>query len=183
MERYTISVIGRAFGLSRSTLLYYDKMGLLKPSGRTAAGYRVYTRKDYRTLDRIVGYRKAGLALEEIRALLSIKGTPPLKILEQRFHEIGEQIKELYSQQHLLSALMGRIAKTKSTQKVDKAMWVEMLRSAGMDEKGMTAWHAEFEKRAPQAHYEFLLSLGISEMETQEIRRWAASQRLCNTTS
>ncbi len=43
MNRYTISKIARACSLSRSTLLYYDRISLLRPSGRTASGYRYYT--------------------------------------------------------------------------------------------------------------------------------------------
>ena len=39
----TIGKLARKFDLSRSTLLYYDRIGLLKPSGRTRANYRVYT--------------------------------------------------------------------------------------------------------------------------------------------
>jgi len=37
----------------------------------------------------------------------------------------------------------------------------------------MKIWHAEFESRAPEAHYEFLLSLGIPESEVVSIREWS----------
>src|SRR5262245_19662656 len=53
MKTYSISRLARAFGLSRSTLLYYDRIGLLAPSGRTGSGYRSYSEKDYRQLERI----------------------------------------------------------------------------------------------------------------------------------
>jgi len=43
MKTYSISKLARACGRSRSTLLYYDRLGLLKPSGRTGSGYRYYT--------------------------------------------------------------------------------------------------------------------------------------------
>lgn len=56
---------------------------------------------------------------------------------------------------------------------VDKAIWVEMLRAAGMDDDAMTRWHTELEQRAPHAHHEFLLSLGIPEDEALRIRQWA----------
>jgi DNA-binding transcriptional MerR regulator len=46
MKTYSISKLARAFGLSRSTLLYYDRIGLLAASGRTGSGYRCYSEKD-----------------------------------------------------------------------------------------------------------------------------------------
>ncbi len=46
-----------------------------------------------------------------------------------------------------------------------------MLKAAGMDEPAMIKWHVEFEARAPKAHHEFLLSLGIPEEEAQFIRK------------
>ena len=53
---------------------------------------------------------------------------------------------------------------------VDKKLWVKMLRAAGMDQNDMKRWHIEFERRAPEAHHEFLLSLGIPESEATRIR-------------
>lgn len=59
------------------------------------------------------------------------------------------------------------------TPAIDKKAWVEMLKSAGMDEEGMKAWHIEFEKRSPDAHYDLLLSLGIPESEARWIQEWS----------
>jgi MerR family transcriptional regulator, thiopeptide resistance regulator len=168
-----ISKLGRLFGLSRSALLYYDRIGLLKPSGRTPAGYRCYSATDCRRLERICGFRRAGLALEEIRTILASEGKPSATILERRFHEIGKEIRILKAKQGLLSRMLMGMTSAKFTSTVDRDLWVEMLRSAGMDEKAMARWHAEFEQRAPEAHREFLLSIGISEGETLEIRKWS----------
>ena len=81
MKTYSISKLAREFVLSRSTLLYYDRLGLLPPSGRTGAGYRCYTDKDYRRLERICRFREAGLTLKEIRAVLSSGGKPGAKLV------------------------------------------------------------------------------------------------------
>lgn len=175
MKTCTISQLGRAFGLSRSTLLYYDRIGLLPPTGRTAAGYRCYTERDRQRLDRICHFRQAGLALTEIRALLAAGGKPNAKLLERRFRELGGQILQLRSQQRLLAAMLKGVAAGKCPPAVDKDMWVKMLRAAGMDEKAMLRWHSEFERRAPDAHEEFLVSLGISESEVRRIRQLSAA--------
>ena len=39
---HTAGKLARRYALSRSTLLYYHRIGLLVPSGRSAANYRVY---------------------------------------------------------------------------------------------------------------------------------------------
>ena len=46
-------------GISRTVLLYYDTIGLLKPSGRTGAGYRIYSEADVQRLKQIMIYRDA----------------------------------------------------------------------------------------------------------------------------
>ena len=84
MQTYSISKIARACGLSRSTLLYYDRLVLLKPSGRTGSGYRYYTEADRKRLERIGDFREAGLALKEIRDVLSSGGKPGTELLEKR---------------------------------------------------------------------------------------------------
>ena len=45
-----------------------------------------------------------------------------------------------------------------------------MLCAAGMDEADMRRWHAEFERRAPKAHHQFLLGLGITDEEVRHTR-------------
>ena len=47
---FLITELAREFGLSRSTLLYYNRIGLLRPAGRSMAGYRLYSTKDRDTL-------------------------------------------------------------------------------------------------------------------------------------
>src|SRR5436190_19570977 len=101
MKTYSISRIARACGLSRSTLLYYDRLGLLEPSGRTGSGYRYYTETDQKRLERIGYFHQAGLKLKEIRAVLSSGGKPGTRLLEQRMRETAENIIGLKRQQRL----------------------------------------------------------------------------------
>ncbi len=159
MKTYSISQLARASGLSRSTLLYYDRLGLLPPAGRTAAAYRYYTTVDQRRLERIRHFRDAGLTLKEIRTVLHSGGKPGAKLLEARLRETTKNISVLKNQQRLLAGMLNRIASGKIPPTVDKKLWTEMLRAAGMDQNSMKRWHAEFEWRAPEGHQEFLLSL------------------------
>ena len=174
MKTYSISRLAQAFGLSRSTLLYYDRIGLLAPSGRTGSGYRYYSEKDYRRLERICQFREAGLTLKDIRRVLLSGGKPGAKLLDKRMRETAATIVDLKNQQRVLARMLGRIARTSGP--VDVELWVDMLEAAGMDENGRKRWHTEFERRAPEAHNEFLLSLGIPRDEVTKIRRWSRGE-------
>ena len=171
MPTYTISKLARIFGLSRSALLYYDRIGLLPPSGRTGAGYRCYNEDDRAQLEQICAYRQAGLTIEDIRSLQQ-EQKPGASVLKQRLQAIGREIQELQSKRRHLLKVFKMLTSQEVPAVVDMAMWIGMLRSAGMDEQAMSSWHAAFEKRAPEAHHEFLLSLGIPEKEALEIRKW-----------
>ena len=171
MKTYSISRLARACGLSRSTLLYYDRIGLFGPSGRTGSGYRYYTDKERARLKRIRFFREAGLTLKEIRSVLSSGGEPGTRLLEKRMRETAEKVVGLKNQQRLLAGMLRQVASGQRPESVDKKLWVEMLRAAGMDQNAMARWHMEFERRAPEGHNEFLLSLGIPADEVLQIRR------------
>ena len=173
MKTYSISQLARSFGLSRSTLLYYDRIGLLRAPQRTAAGYRRYTEHEYSRLERICMFRSTGMPLADVRKLLSGESAPGVRILEKRLRELESRILCLRKQQHLITAMLKNMTDEVYGPVVDKKMWVKMMETAGMDESAMAIWHAEFECRAPEAHYEFLLSLGIPADEARQIREWS----------
>ena len=178
MITYSISQLAGLFGLSRSTLLYYDRIGLLIPSDRSKAGYRLYTQRDHDRLGQICTFRNTGVALADIKRMLASDNTPSVKILENRLLEIGEQIADLKSQQQVIIRLLKEMTSDVYGPAIDKQMWIKMLQAAGMDEPAMMKWHAEFESRSPGAHHDFLLSLGISQIEAKDIR--CRSRRLIN---
>ena len=170
MKTYSISQLARSFGLSRSTLLYYDRIGLLRAPERTAAGYRLYTQNEFSRLQRICIFRSAGLPLADVQKLLSSSAAPSVKILESRLQDLEHQILSLRVQQHSIIAMLKKMKRGTFKTVVDKTMWVGMMEAAGMDESSMAKWHAEFESRAPKAHKDFLLSLGISAHEVRKIQ-------------
>lgn len=173
MENYSISQLARTFGLSRSTLLYYNRIGLLCPAERTAAGYRRYSKLEHDKLERICIFRRTGLSLADIKKLLAGDAGPGAEVLEKRLQELGDEILALRNQQQLITAMLKNMSSHKFSPIMNKQMWVEMLEAAGMDESAMQRWHAEFEVRAPQAHHDFLLSIGIPESEAERIQKWS----------
>lgn len=59
-------------GLSLRTIRHYDEIGLLKPSGRTEGGFRLYTQPDLERLLLIRRMKPLGFALEDMVELLRI---------------------------------------------------------------------------------------------------------------
>lgn len=172
---YKISQLARQFGLSRSTLLYYDRVGLLRPSGRSKADYRLYAQSDVERLQSICAYRDAGLSLKEIGDILDNLEAPQRDVMERRLQEIGNNIRALQQQQQVLAGMLKIKAGGPPFANTGKQLWVEMFRAAGMDEAAMRNWHREFELRAPQDHHAFLLALDISEKEALQIRKLSAN--------
>lgn len=69
-QGFSIGALARQSGVSVRTLHHYDAIGLLSPSNRTFAGYRVYGPDDVERLSHILAYRACGLALTDIADLL-----------------------------------------------------------------------------------------------------------------
>ncbi|HEX8000599.1 MAG TPA: MerR family transcriptional regulator [Pyrinomonadaceae bacterium] len=60
-------------GVTVRTLHHYDRTGLLKPSGYTAAGYRLYGEKDFARLQQIATLKFIGFSLKQIKELLDLR--------------------------------------------------------------------------------------------------------------
>src|SRR5262245_26607042 len=67
---YQVKDVARLTRVSVRTLHHYDAIGLLVPTARTGAGYRLYTDSDLLRLQQILIRRELGLPLEEIRRSL-----------------------------------------------------------------------------------------------------------------
>jgi DNA-binding transcriptional MerR regulator len=68
---YRIGEAAALAGVSVRTLHHYDRIGLLRPSGRSAAGYRAYGEADLLRLQQIVTLRGLGFGLDRIGAILA----------------------------------------------------------------------------------------------------------------
>jgi DNA-binding transcriptional MerR regulator len=169
----TIGHVAKKYALSRSTLLYYDSIGLLSPSGRSESNYRLYSEGDLLKMDRIKLFRSAGLSLKSIAALLDKQGSELDIALEQRLFAINIEIQELRNQQKVILKVLKVKNFEANTRVMTKEIWVSLLRAAGLDDAGMKNWHIEFEKTSPEGHQDFLESIGIEEDEVAEIREWS----------
>jgi MerR family transcriptional regulator, thiopeptide resistance regulator len=84
MTTWTVGQVADVFGVTVRTLHHYDELGLLVPSERSAAGYRLYTEGDLTRLQQIVVYRRLELPLDEIASLLAGDEDPRAHLRRQR---------------------------------------------------------------------------------------------------
>nr|WP_293483100.1 MerR family transcriptional regulator [Phenylobacterium sp.] len=71
---YTVKQVAKLSGVSVRTLHHYDAIGLLKPAGVRANGYREYGRDELLRLQQILFHRELGFPLEQIRRVLDAPG-------------------------------------------------------------------------------------------------------------
>jgi len=67
---FTVGELAKLTGVTVRALHHYDELGLVRPSGRSAAGYRLYEEQDVLRLQQVLLYRELGLALEQIAAVI-----------------------------------------------------------------------------------------------------------------
>ena len=87
-----VGELAKRTGVSVRTLHYYDEMGLLSPSQRSEAGYRLYSAEDIARLQQMKSLRQLGFRLEEIREWLNRPGCSPQEVIELHLHRLREQI-------------------------------------------------------------------------------------------
>lgn len=94
--QHTVGTIARMTGVSVRTLHHYDEIGLVVPSGRTSAGYRVYDDADVERLHQVLTYRELGFPLEQIATLLDDPSADAMAHLEEQRKLLSERIDRLH---------------------------------------------------------------------------------------
>ena len=80
----TVHEVSKLAGVSIRTLQYYDKIGLLRPTGYTDAGYRLYDDADLERLQHILLFRELEFPLKDIKAIINSPDFDRSKALEQQ---------------------------------------------------------------------------------------------------
>ena len=164
----TVSKLARLCGLSRTTVLYYESIGLLKAARRGSGNYRAYGEADVAKLRQICAWRGAGLKLDDILTILARPENDISAVLKRRLAELDGEIEEKRNQQKAILLLLLE----KETQ-MTKEKWTSIMSAAGLSEADMRRWHGEFERAASEDHREFLEYLHIPGAEIETIREWS----------
>jgi len=138
---YRISELAQRVGLSRSTLLYYEKLGLICGQ-RQANGYRVYSDRDLQRLKLLQQLQAGGLTLKECQACLESRIEQSL--LLQRLEILDQEIAEKQRARDLVAAMTGQ--------------------------SSLKDWHQALDAEAPDAHLDWLMAQGFSEKQALHLK-------------
>lgn len=173
----TVSKLARECGLGRSTVLYYESLGLLRPARRSQASYRLYDEGSRERLRQIRVYRDMGLTLADVRDIIDRPGGDAAGVLRRRLVELDAQIARLRQHQLAIARLLRQKGALGRSGVIDKDKWVGIMKGAGFSEDDMCRWHGEFERAAPEEHQEFLEFLKIPPDEIDRIREFSRKNR------
>ena len=138
---YKISELAEKVGLSRTALLYYEKLKLIA-GRRLENGYRVYSERDLQHVRLIQQLHLGGLTLKECKVCLESKMDKAL--IQQRLKALDAEIEQKRQSRILLAALVG--------------------------EGDLKSWHERLDKLAPDAHLDWLKTQGFSDKEALQLK-------------
>jgi len=136
---YTVKQLSTLAGVSLRTLHYYDQIGLLKPAGIAANGYRQYDDVALLRLQQILFYRELDFSLKEIRSLLDAPDFDQIKALESHWDALWARMART---ENLISTVEDTIKHLKG----EKEMSKKALFKAFSDEEQST-YAKEAEKK------------------------------------
>jgi len=140
---WRVGELARATGLTVRTLHHYDEIGLLHPSRRTAAGYRLYGEEDVARLQRVRSLRLLGLSLDEIRDALGRRGTSLRHVLELQLAELERRIELEIDLRDRLRGLVRHLAARRTAAAADL---VEIMETMTKMERHYTEEQQQFLK-------------------------------------
>ncbi|MDN3653435.1 MerR family transcriptional regulator [Thalassotalea ponticola] len=138
---YRISELASLVGLSRTALLYYEKLNLIKGK-RLENGYRVYSDRDVQQIRLIQQLQSGGLTLAECKSCLESKLDK--SVLRLRYDELDNEIKRKQKSLALLACLLG--------------------------DKTSKPWHETLAEIAPDAHIDWLKVQGFDEKQALRVK-------------
>jgi DNA-binding transcriptional MerR regulator len=95
VKAYTVSQLAKMAGVSVRTLHHYDQIGLLAPSARTGAGYRLYGEPELLRLQQILFFKELDMPLDEVRRILDDPGFDQVAALEHHRQLLGRRMERL----------------------------------------------------------------------------------------
>ncbi len=116
---YSIAEVAEKFDISKNTLRYYERIGLLDLIGRDSKGIRFYTDDDLDEINKIVHLRKVGASISEIRIFLSDEKKPTIETLQNRIQflkhlnqKLAKEMIEINEQKDYIDKKLNQLVKT-----------------------------------------------------------------------
>lgn len=126
----TIGQLARAAEVPVSTVRYYERRGLVRPSGRTAGNYRYYGEEVLERLRFIGAAQATGFTLGDIKSLLEFRDgdAAPCQevqtLIENRLADVGKRLDEL---RHLQDVLGSSLRQCRTEEPAGRCAVMEQL--------------------------------------------------------
>lgn len=131
-----VGELARRSGITVRTLHYYHSIGLLIPSARSDAGYRLYNRLDITRLHHIQALRRMGVALAEIESILAHSGLALPTVIEQQIAMLDRQLTQITTLRNRLKHMHAQLTLGNEPELND---WLTTLEMMTMYDKYFTA--------------------------------------------
>ena len=178
-QTWKVGALAEASGLTVRTLHHWDRIGLLGPSRRTAAGHREYIEQDVIRLYQVLALRRLGLGLETIATCLDV-GVDPVRLVNEHLAAVEASIASLESLRRQLAYVHDELASDRAP---DVSALIGALRTMGsagpengqalrrhLDDDQLQTLHDRAAVLGPAAHY-------LLEVEWPELYRRAEALR------
>ena len=145
---FTIGELARRTGLPVKTIRFYSDEGLLPPTDRTPAGYRLYDTRSLARLELIRTLRELGLGLDDVAKVLASRADVP-QLAARHLEALDEQIRRLRLRRAVLRAVVKRKSELEEVKLMNKLasmsdeerarlvdrFWDEMAEGLAVDEE------------------------------------------------
>jgi DNA-binding transcriptional MerR regulator len=133
----TVGEVAELAGVTVRALHHYDELGLLTPSGRSEAGYRLYSYEDLARLREILIWRALEFSLTDIGSLLDDPGHDRLIALERQRELIEREIDRLGT---LAAAVDAAIAARRNGAQLEVTTMFEGFDSSEYEDEARERW-------------------------------------------
>jgi MerR family transcriptional regulator, thiopeptide resistance regulator len=122
-----VGALARQTGLTVRTLHHYDEIGLLTPSHRSGAGYRLYTRDDVARLHQIQALKQLGFALADIGGTLASDGAALGDVVSRQLAALDLQIEQAARLRAQLLQLQAQMNRGEQPEMADWLLTLELM--------------------------------------------------------
>jgi DNA-binding transcriptional MerR regulator len=165
---YRIQEFARLAGVTVRALHHYDRLGLLKPSGRSDAGYRLYRDCDLARLEQIVVLKFLGLPLKQIGRLLK-RESPLVETLRRQQTVLFEKRRQLDG---AIDAIQQAERSVLTRREPDWTLFTHIVREIEMQNN--TEWSKKYYSPEAQAKVEERKHLWSPELQERVTQEWTA---------
>jgi len=158
---------GELAGVTVRTLHHYDRLGLLKPSYRSVAGYRLYSQRDLVRLEQIVVLKFLGLPLKSIGQLLKSEAGSLPEVLQAQQIVLTEKRLEL---DRTIEAVSAARSALHASPEPDWTLITHIIRRIGMQND--TDWTSKYFSEEGKGKVEERKSLWSPELQERVTREW-----------